>query len=457
MKILIVGAGKLGSHLAKALSMKENQVTLMDLKQSALDQAVDVLNLTTLLMNGVEVSSLRHAGVDQLHVTIAVTGDDETNLLIAFLSKRLGCQRVLARVRNPEYASQSAYISNEMTIDLIVNPEEATARAIQHYLLKEKNLHMNEFAGGKIVLAEVHANALTIPEKQTLHHFNDFGNVLVAAIARNGQVVIPDGDTFVEKTDLLYLAGKKVDVQHFVAEHGMKQRDHRMRWVVVVGGGRIGYYLTKSLTKLGIRVTCIEINPERCKYLAQKCEKALILNADGTDLNLLKSEGVFNADALVAVTGHDEENLILSLLAKQFGSEKAVTKVSRSSYIPILEKLGVDAAFNPVILTAGHVLRFILEGKVESLSLLLGGMAEAVEISIQPGASITQKSLQQLKLPKGMIIAAILKEDEVVIPVGTSQIQPGDRVVVFLHTHLMDQLETIFYPPRQGKENGLWH
>lgn len=457
MKILIVGAGKLGCQLSKALCMKENQVTLMDLKQPALDLAAADLNLNILQMNGVEISSLKQAGVEELNVTIAVTGDDETNLLIAFLAKRLGCHRSLARVRNPEYASQSAYISGEMTIDLIVNPEEATAQAIQHYLLKEKNLHMNEFAGGKIVLAEIHATALEIPENRSLQSLNASGRVVVAAIVREGQMLIPDGESFIEKTDLLYLAGRKGDVEQFAAEYGLKQQNQRVRQVVVVGGGRIGYYLIKSLTESGIRVTCIEIDRERCKYLAQKCEKALILNADGTDLNLLKSEGVFSADALVAVTGHDEENLILSLMAKQFGTKSVATKVSRSSYIPILEKLGVDAVFNPVVLTAGQILRFILEGKVNSISLLFGGMAEAVEISVQPGAYITQKCLQQLKLPKGMIIAAILKEKEVVIPEGSSQVQPGDRVVVFLYTHLMDQLEAVFYPPRKGKDSGLWH
>jgi len=457
MKILIVGAGSLGIQLAKSLNMKQNQVTLMDLNPSALDQITADFNLITLQMNGVDVNNLKNAGVDQLDVTIAVTEDDETNLIIAFLAKRLGCRRSLARVRNPEYASQSPYLSGEMAIDLIVNPEKSTAQAIQHYLLKEKNLHMVEFAQGNIVLAEVHGNAFVIGEKQKLKELSADGKVAPVAIAREGRVLIPDGETFIEKTDLLYLAGKKEFVQEFAMQHGINQQDHPVKQVVVIGGGRIGYYLTKSLTDKGIRVTCIEIDRSRCKYLAQKCDKALIINADGTDLNLLKSEGAFNADALVPLTGHDEENLILSLLARQFGSKSVVTNVSRSSYIPILEKLGIDAAFDPTLLTASHVLHFILEGKLASISLLLGGTAEVVEISVQPGAYITHKSLQQLKLPTGMIVAAILRAGEVIIPQGTTQVQPGDQVVVFLLSHLMGQLETIFYPaPQTGIKNGLW-
>lgn len=456
MKILIVGAGKLGCQLAKALSMKANQVTLMDLKQSALDQMAADTSLKTLLMNGVEICNLRLADVSQMNVTIAVTEKDETNMLIAFLAKRLGSQQSLARVRNPENAHQSAYIRAEMAIDYIINPEKATAQAIQHYLLIENNLHMEEFAQGKIVLANVHSNALKIKENQKFKDLNVSGRVVVAAIARKDQVMIPNGETIIEKTDLLYLSGTKTDVQDFVVENGMKQQDQRMKQVVVVGGGRIGYYLSKSLSEMGIRVTCIEIDRTRCKHLAQQLDNVLIINADGTDLNLLKSEGVFSSDALVAVTGHDEENLILSLLAKQFGTKTVVTKVSRSSYIPILENLGIDAAFNPSVLTTGNVLRTILKGKVEALSLLFGGMAEAAEIQVKKGAYITHGTLQQLKLPKGMIIAAILRDEEVLIPTGSSQVQPGDSVVVFLQTHLMDQLETIFYPADYVKNNGLW-
>lgn len=457
MKILIVGAGKLGHQLAKSLNMTKNQVTLMDLKRSALNQVMADPSIVALQLNGVEVNNLKKAGVDHLDVTIAVTEDDETNLIIAFLAKKLGCRQTLARVRNPEYASQSPYFSEEMDIDLIVNPEKSIAQAIQHYLLKEKNFHMVEFAQGDIVLAEVHANAFVMPQKQKLKELSADGKVVPVAIAREGRVLIPDSEMFIEKTDLLYLAGKKESIQKLTLQYGINHHDHPVKQVVVIGGGRIGYYLTKSLADKGIRVTCIEIDRSRCKYLAQNCDKALIINADGTDLNLLKSEGVFSADALVPLTGHDEENLILSLLARQFGSKSVVTTVSRTSYIPILEKLGIDAAFDSTLLTASHVLHFILKEKLSSISLLLGGMAEVVEISVQPGAYITHKSLHQLKLPKGMVVGAILKAGEVIIPSGTTQVQPGDQVVVFLLSHLMDHLETIFYPaPQTGIKNGLW-
>jgi trk system potassium uptake protein TrkA len=386
-----------------------------------------------------------------------VTNDDETNILIAFLAKRMGCSHTIARVRNPEYACQSDYLKNEMNIDLIVNPEQAMALSIQHYLIEGSSLHMEEFADGRIVLAEIHANALNNPMGMKLKDLDTRGKVVVATIVREGNVIIPDGETTITKTDLLYLAGEKLEILGFAARYGLKNKRKKISHVVVVGGGRIGYYLTESLTATGIRVTLIEIDRERCKYMAQHFEKTLVINADGTDLSLLKAENVFSADALVAVTGHDEENLILSLLAKQFGTASVITKVSRSNYIPIIEKLGVDAAINPVTLTAGHILRFILKGKVEAFSLLFGGMAEALEITIQPDANITKGSLQQLNLPKGIIIAAVFRENEVLIPNGSSHIQPGDRIVVFLRTSDMDHLEHFFYPRKHGMHSKLWN
>lgn len=457
MKVLIVGMGKLGFQLADAFSIKDNDVTVMDQKQAALQKTTDQLDVMAYQHNGVELSSLKKASIGEMDLTIAVTDDDETNILIAFLAKRMGCKRSIARVRNPEYSRQSDFIKKEMEIDFIVNPEHSTAMEIKNYLMRDMVIHMEDFAQGRISLADVHVNNMCDIAGIKLKDLNIQEKVLVAAIAREGEIIIPYGDTMIEATDVMYLIGESDDVASFSGRCGVPMEKKEINSVVILGGGRLGYYLSEYLTELGINIKIIEQNRERCKYLAENFGNALIINGDGTDLSLLKEENVFDADALVCLTGLDEENLLLALLAKQFGMKNVISKVSRPNYIPIIEKLGVDVAVNPVTITAGEILRYVLGGKVASISLLLGGAAEALELVIQPKAYVTRDQLQYLDLPKGVIIGAVLREGTVLIPDGMTQIQPGDRVVVFMLSSEMSSVEKYFYPPRRGLLSELWN
>ncbi len=457
MKILIVGMGKLGFQLAEAFAVKDNDITVMDQKHAALQKTTDQLDVLAFQQNGVEITSLKKANIGEMELTIAVTDDDETNILIAFLSKRMGCRHSIARVRNPEYSRQAEFIKQEMNIDYIVNPEQTTAMEIKNYLIRDISMHMEDFANGRIVMADVHVNSVCNIAGIKLKDLDIQEKVLVAAIVREGEVIIPHGDTTVLDTDVLYLIGESSDVASFSSRCGIPTDRMEIDSVVILGGGRIGYYLTEYLVDIGMKIKIIESNRERCKYLAQNFGDVLIINGDGTDLNLLKEEGVFEADALVSLTGLDEENLLLSLLAKQFGMKHVISKVSRPNYIPIIEKLGVDVAVNPVTITASEILRYVLGGKVASLSLLLGGMAEALEIVIQPESYVTRDQLQFMDLPKGIIIGAVLRDNTVLIPDGTTQIQPGDRVVVFVLNTEMSSIGQYFYPPRRGFLSELWN
>lgn len=457
MKVLIVGMGKLGFQLAEAFSIKDNDVTVMDQKHSALQKTTDQLDVMAFQQNGVEMISLTKASIGEMDLTIAVTDDDETNMLIAFLSKRMGCQRSIARVRNPEYSRQADFIKEQMQIDFIVNPDQSTALEIRNYLMRDLSVHMEDFAQGRIVLADVHVHSLCDMAGTQLKDLNIKEKVLVAAIAREGEVIVPHGETTIMETDVIYLIGEAEEVASFSGRCGVPMEKKEIDSVVILGGGRIGYYLTEYLSELGMQIKIIENNRERCKYLAEHFDNVLIINGDGTDLSLLREEGVFDFDALISLTGLDEENLLLSLLAKQFGMKHVVSKVSRPNYIPILEKLGVDVAVNPVTITAGEILRYVLGGKVASISLLLGGLAEAIEIVIQPGAQVTQDRLQYLNLPKGIIIGAVLREGQVHIPDGSTQLREGDRIVVFMLSKEMASVEKYFYPPRRGLLSELWN
>ena len=457
MNVLIVGMGKLGFQLAEAFDVQENDVTVMDQKITALQKASDQLDVLTIQQNGVEIKSLREANIHQKDLIVAVTDDDETNMLIAYLAKRMGCKAAIARVRNPEYSRQADFIKQEMQIDHIVNPDQATAMEIRNYLLREASMHIEDFAQGRIVMADMHANANCNVAGTKLKDLEVLDNVLIAAIAREGEIIIPHGETVIEETDVVYIIGESDDVTRFSTQCGIPVEEKVVENVVILGGGRIGYYLSEMLTEIGVNIKIIENDRERCKYLAQCFGDALIINGDGTDLSLLKEEAVFEADALVSLTGLDEENLLLSLLAKQFGMKRVVSKVSRPNYIPIIEKLGVDVAVNPVTITASEILRYVSGGKVASISLLLGGMAEAMEIIIQEESAVTKDKLQYLDLPKGIIIGAVLRNDQVIIPDGKTQILPGDRVVVFVLSSELSKIDKYFHPPRRGFFSELWN
>ncbi len=457
MKILIAGVGKLGFQLAEAFSGKDNDVTVMDPKAQALQKTSDQLDVLAMQQNGVEIKSLKQARIHETDLVIAVTDDDETNMLIAFLSKRMGCKKSIARVRNPEYSRQSDFIKKEMEIDYIVNPELATSVEIIRYLMKGLPVHTEDFAHGKIVLADVKVQNLCEMAGQYVKNLNYEEKVLIAAVYRNGNVIIPHGETRIEETDVLYVIGEKDDVNSFTQRCGIPQDKKITKKVVILGGGRIGYYLADKLLKTGVQVKIIEESRDRCKYLAETLNNALIIHGDGTDINLLEEESIFEADALVSLTGLDEENLLLSLLAKQYHMKKVIAKVSRPNYIPIIEKLGVDVAVNPVTITASEILRFVQGGKVLSFSLLFGGKAEVTELIVQEKAYVTEKKLKDLELPRGLIIGSVLRNNKVIIPDGETVITAGDRVVIFATKDDSADFEKYFYPPKRGLLNELWN
>ncbi len=457
MKVLIVGMGKLGVQLAEAFVYKGNDVTVVDQKQSALQKVSDQLDVLAIQQNGVEMSNLGKTQVSQMDLTIAVTDDDETNILICFLAKRKGCKQAIGRVRNPEYYHQIEFIKNEMDIDYIVNPDRTTAFEIRDYLLKDITLNMENFAQGQISLMDIHVHNLCSVAGKQLKDLDGMEKVRVVAVSREGKVIIPYGDLLIEDDDVLYLVGQSQDVTSFTAGCGVSTEQKQIQSVVILGGGRIAYYLARELKKAGKTVKIFENNHERCKYLAEHLDDVLIIYGDGTDLTLLGEEEAFDADALVSLTGLDEENLLFSLLAKQNGMKHVVSKVSRPNYIPIIEKLGVDAAINPVTITASEIMRYVLGGKVASLSLLLSGMAEAVEIAVQAGSYVTQDALGKLDIPRGLVVGAVLRNNTVLIPNGETKIEPGDRVVVFTLNSEMGRLEQLFYPPKKGRIRELWN
>ncbi|SHJ87686.1 trk system potassium uptake protein TrkA [Geosporobacter subterraneus DSM 17957] len=457
MRVIIVGAGKLGYKLAEALLNGDTHVIMMDTDAKVLERINDHLDVLTIKASGLQLEALKELNIHTCDLIIAVTSSDETNMIICSMAKKLGCRRAIARIRNPEYAQQLDFFKNEMKIDHVVNPELAVSNEIIRYLLKRYALYTEEFAKGKVCMFDFSMNNLPDFIGKKLSELKDIQGMLIVAIERDGEIIIPYGATTLEHNDTIYVIGKKDCISQLAKMCKGSIERKFVRRVMVLGGGKIGYYLAEKLMALGVHVKLIEQDKERCKYLSEHLPNTLVIHGDGTDINLLDEEDMASMDAFVGVTGFDEENLLMSLMAKQAGVEKVIAKVSRTNYVHVIEKLGIDVALNPVNITASEILKFIRGGRVVSVSLLLRGQAEVTEVIAKERMQIVGKPICELELPKGIIIGAIVRQGRVLIPDGRSVIQANDRLVIFCLQSEITALEMFLNPHRGGLLGELWN
>ena len=381
---------------------------------------------------------------------IAVTDSDEANIVACITSKKLGVKTAIARVRNPEYVVELDFMRSSLGIDYIINPEYATACEIIRLLLNTYASYAADFAKGQVRMSEIIIESASVFAGKQIKDLKLPPGVVITAITRSGEVIIPNGFDYIMPDDTLYIMGEKSVVDRVAKNAGAHIVNNRVKNVMIIGGGRIGYYLAKGLEHLDINVKIIEQDLERCKELAEGLDNALVLHGDGTDLTLLKAENIEGMDAFLAVTGYDEENLMVSVLAKRMGAKKVIAKVSRSNYTSVLETIGIDNAVSPKLITASDILRIVRGGRIVSISLLIGGRAEVLEIIPQEGAPILDKPLKELGIPKGIIIGAILRHGKVIIPNGDAVIKASDRVIVFTLDSRVDKVTKLFGCKRGG-------
>ncbi|MCM1989040.1 Trk system potassium transporter TrkA [Oceanirhabdus seepicola] len=445
MKVMIIGAGKLGTKLATAMLNGEIRVTIMDNNPIILDRLKDHLDVLTINANGARKEVLEELNISSYDLIISVTSSDETNVLISSMAKSLGCTSSIARIRNPEYANQLDFMKNVYNIDHVINPELATSNAILRYLMESYTFSFGDYASGKVSLVNFNIKNLSDFVNKKISELNCIDDLLIVAISRNGDIIIPHGGTILEENDFIYVIGQRDKIK-IIAKILKESIDKKtIKKAMILGGGKIGYYLADSLSQKGINVKIVESDINRCKALADKLnDNVLVIHGDGTDINLLEEEDLAEMDAFIGATGYDEENLFMSLRAKQLNVGKVIAKISRQSYVHIIEKLGIDLAINPVNITASEILKYIRGGRVVSVSLLLDGQAEVTEIIASNNLQVLNKPIKNLNLPKGIIIGAIVHNDEVIIPKGNSKIQAGDRIVVFSLLAEVPTLETFF-------------
>lgn len=457
MKILIVGIGKVGSTLAEHLSLENHQVTVIDTSKETLSRISDRMDVRGIRGNGASIPALRLAGVHEMDIVIAATNLDEVNMVCCLTSKRLGAKYTIARIRSVEYTTELATLRQELGIDMVINPEYATAVEISRLLRFPAAANIDTFFRGRVELvsfvvqerdflagrplSELSRNAKALP-------------VLVCAAERGSSVLIPDGSFTPRPGDKLYLVGEPVGIQAFFRLLG--RLGLKIRSACILGGSRIAQYLIAQMETMGVEVKLVEKSEERCRALSEALPRTLVICGDGTDQELLASEHLSSCDAFIALTDRDEDNLFISLYALQQGVSKAIAKSNRLNYINIAQSAGLDSIVSPKLLTAGQILQLVrgmqssMGSVMTALYQIADGKAEAMEFVADYKTLGLGVPLQKLSLKKGILIAAILHNGKVIIPEGTSSISVGDSVILISRNQIILDLNEVFEPAQRG-------
>ena len=449
MKIIIIGNGKVGFALAKQLVGESHDLVLIDQNGAALHQADSTLDVLCMEGNGASINVLLEAGVRQADLAIAVTGYDEVNIMCCLIAKKLGAQHTVARIRNPEYFDESNLLKREVGLDMIINPEYAAAQEIGRILRVPSAFSVESFARGRVEMIGLYVKESDSLVGTSLQEFNRnrSGTVLVCTVIRKGEVFVPDGRYTFQVGDKIYVIGGQKELDQFYRELNLPSRP--IRSISVLGGSRVATYLGWAMDKLGVRMKLVEQDAEKCLLLADKLPNALVIHGDGTDQHLLEVEGVLESDAFVALTNRDEENLLMALSAQRKGVRKVIAKMSRLNYIELMRDAGVDSIISPKDITASQITAYVRSlansrgSAVEHLYKLLDGAMEAVMFTATTSTRFLNTQLKDLNLKKGLLVAAIVRQNRTIIPDGNAKILDGDKVIVMAKSLFLQDLNDI--------------
>lgn len=396
------------------------------------------------------VDTQKEAGADKAGLLIACTAHDELNILCCLVAKRLGAQKTISRVRNPEYFKQMDLIRDDLGLSMVINPEWIAAEEISRILIFPAAAKVEVFEKGKVELVEHKLNdnspicGMSLAEIYKRYRIK----FLICAVQRNSNILIPGGDFILRSGDRINIAASHNNLEKFFNQIGTFI--NKVKTVMIIGGGRVCYYLASLLINVGMKVKIIENNLDRCKELAEKLPKASIINGDGTDQELLMEEGITEADSFVALTGIDEENILISMFAKKSSNAKVIVKINRDNYSDLAAELGLDCLISPKYLTTSSIISYVRSLKntsgsnIESLYHLVGNQVEAIEFRVGkdiPG--LVGIPLKDIKLKKDILICAIIRKRSVIIPNGNDSIEVGDSVVVISKEHQFSEIEKI--------------
>ncbi len=439
MNIVIAGGGKVGANLTRQLQREGHDVVVVDDDPAVLQGQLEQYDVIMVQGNAAAMDTLRLAKVEQADLLIAVTGADEINILSCLTARRLNRQiHTIARVRNPEYKEQLYEMREMLGLSLSVNPELSTAREIHHLLQLPAFLHRETFARGLVEIVELVVNDQNGLDGVQLKDLYDIAGVkvLVCAVLRQGEITIPGGDFVLRKGDHLYVTARTVHLAQLIKNLHIAPKVEKIRQVLLVGGGRISYYLTQRLLASGIKVKILEQDPVRAEHLARLLPKAAVVLGDGSSQEVLEREGLDESDALVTLTGMDEENIVISMYGHAMGVCKVVTKVNRLEYSNMFSDLGVGSLVIPKELCSASIVRYVRAmnnkqtGSVLTLHRIANGLVEALEFRVDANVRWRDTPLKDVPLKQGVLISCITRQGEMTIPDGTSVFRQGDTVVV---------------------------
>ncbi|MGN0606362.1 MAG: Trk system potassium transporter TrkA [Oscillospiraceae bacterium] len=451
MKVVIIGCGKVGSNLSRGLSNEGHDVTVIDCKETALGKIKDTQDIMCIEGNGADVEIQQEAQVDKAGLFIATTPHDELNILCCLLAKKLGAKKTISRVRNPVYFNQMDLIKDELGLSMVINPERIVSDEIMRILLFPAAVKIEVFSKGRIQLVEhiISENSSICNIKLSDIYKPNKIKFLICAVERNSEVFIPDGNFELHAGDKINIAASPRNIQNFFKSTSLMK--NKVKTVMIVGGGKICHYLVKQIIDMKIRVKIIENNYEKCRELAATFPKATVICADGTEQEVLIEEGISEVDAFVAMTGIDEENILISLFAKNNSNAKIITKINRESYCNMAAEMGVDCIISPKSLAENTVASYVRSlnntggsSNIEALYHIVGNKAEAIEFKIKSDIEkLINVPLKNLKLKKNILICGIIRGRQVIIPHGDDCIIKGDSVIVILQNYHFTRIEDI--------------
>ena len=435
MKIIIVGIGKLGEYLAKNL-VKENEVTLIDNDFLKTQDIINNEDVNYIIGNGLDSNVLEEAGVSECDILISVMEKDEQNVMCSLLGKKLGAKRTIARIRTPEYSSSINILKEELGLSMSINPERITAEYIARILSIPSALDVTTFFKGRIEMISLIVKDKSILASQTIHNLSqklNF-NIIVCAIKRNGELIIPKGNTKIQVGDKLYITGTPKDINEF-----LKYADliaSKTKKVMISGGSNTAIYLSRILGEMGIDVKLIEIDPERCKFLSEVLPKALIINGDVSDQNLLYEEGIENCDAFISLNSIDEENIVYSMFASRLNIPKIITKVNHIDLDGVVEQAKISTVITPHKIASNQILRYIKamqnseSSNSESIYKLEDDNFDILEFQIKKDFVAINSKLKDLKLKDGILVATIMRGKNIIFPSGNDEIKLNDTIII---------------------------
>lgn len=435
MKVIVAGIGKVGEALLGYLTEEGHDITAIDTDSEIIFEIVNRFDIKGIGGNAASVTVLEEAGASSADVFIALTPGDELNILCCLAAKLAGVKHTIARVRAPEYFEQFSFMREQLGIDLMINPEMEAAAAISRLLRVPSAMKIDYFAGGKIDLAEVKIPEDSVIAAKSLREIISELKVkiLICAVERDDETVIPNGDFVILAGDTVHVAAKPKDLDLFFKKIGIYK--HRAQSAMIIGGGIITYYLAKELIESGIRVKIVEQDRQKCVKLKNALERAEVVAADGTDKAVLFEEGIASTDGAAVLTGNDERNIVVSLFLKNLNLKKLVTKVNNDAFTGVLEDIQLDSVIAPKRVTAENIIRYIRaieepkQANILTLYKLAGGQAEALEFSVSEDSPIAGRALKDIKFKKNLLIAGIIRSDNAIIPDGTTEVCAGDRII----------------------------